>query len=418
MKNRNHRTGILALLFLLFLGSVSCFNLNRISLYNLSSQYDNTLFTEFDAQAFVSSDPLVKVYVPVNMMDFASGENEVNGVSYRQFELSYSLFQSYDSKDIVDSASVVITDSAMITVDTLVELHIPFPGKERYILKLELTDLNRIDAVEGFLPLDLTTLQSRDHFLMRDVDGEIMFSNVIRGGDDFFLQIDDKACQSLQVRYYNRDFPFALPPFLEETESSFDYTADSLFGLDMEDGRSELITLVQEGFYHFQKDTSQRAGFTVFRFYNAFPNIVSPQHMLYPLRYITTRDEYAELEQAENKKLAIDNFWIGNAGNPGRARAMIKKYYGRVEDANRYFTSYLEGWKTDRGLIYIVYGPPQIVYRTRNSEEWLYGEKGHSNSIRFRFVRVDNPFTGNDYSLIKSPSYKEKWYNIVNSWRR
>ena len=97
---------------------------------------------------------------------------------------------------------------------------------------------------------------------------------------------------------------------------------------------------------------------------------------------------------------------------------MIQKFYGRVVDANVFFTSYHEGWKTDRGLIYLVYGPPKIVYRGDGIEEWLYGEKGNSNSIRFQFLKVVNPFTDNDYSLVKSPSYKEKWYNIVNTWRR
>ena len=97
-----------------------------------------------------------------------------------------------------------------------------------------------------------------------------------------------------------------------------------------------------------------------------------------------------------------------SAAAASRARAMIHKYYSRVVDANNYFTSYHEGWKTDRGLIYIVYGPPKIVYRGKDIEEWLYGEKGNNNSIRLQF----------DYSLVKSPSYKEKWYNIVNTWRR
>lgn len=418
MKIRKHKPGLIALLLLLFLGLVSCFNLNRISLYNLSSQYDNTLFTSFDAAPWASGDSLIRVYIPLNMMDMALNVDEQNDASYRKVKLAYSLFKTYDSKDLIDSANLIITDSSLLIADTMIRLEIPFPGQEKYVLKLKLTDLNRIDAVEQYLPIDLRTNESRDHFLMRDADERIMFSNVLSGEDAFSLQTDSRLNTTLKVRYYNRDFPVALPPFIEGTEGSFDYKADSLFELRMNNGISELLRLERKGFYHFQKDSNQRAGFTVFRFYDAYPEINSPEQMLYPLRYVTTRDEYAELKQADDKKLAIDNFWIENAGNPARARAMIRKYYGRVEEANTYFASYLEGWKTDRGLIYIVYGPPQIVYRTKNTEEWLYGEKGHSNSIRFRFVKVDNPFTENDYSLIKSPSYKEKWYNIVNSWRR
>ena len=114
--------------------------------------------------------------------------------------------------------------------------------------------------------------------------------------------------------------------------------------------------------------------------------------MLQPLRYITTIDEYDEMRNAVDVKLAVDNFWLNNAGNPTRARSMIQKYYGRVVDANKYFTSYHEGWKTDRGLIYMVYGPPRIVYRGKDVEEWIYGEKGNNNSIRFQFVKVAESF--------------------------
>ena len=161
-----------------------------------------------------------------------------------------------------------------------------------------------------------------------------------------------------------------------------------------------------------------RHGYTVYRFYEGFPKVLSSMQMLEPLRYITSKNEFDELKQASDKKLVVDNFWLENAGNPMRARAMIQKFYGRVEEANVFFSSYHEGWKTDRGLVYIIYGPPQRVFRGRQIEEWLYGEKGNPNSIRFTFVKMENPFTDNDYSLVKSPSYKEKWYNIVNTWRK
>jgi hypothetical protein len=97
---------------------------------------------------------------------------------------------------------------------------------------------------------------------------------------------------------------------------------------------------------------------------------------------------------------------------------MIKRYYNRVVDANVFFSSYHEGWKTDRGLIYIVFGPPRIVYYSDEAEEWIYGEEGHSNSIKFRFYRIENPFTDNDFILEKSAGYREKWYEAVNMWRR
>ncbi len=328
------------------------------------------------------------------------------------------MFESYESKQIIDSATIIITDSTLYIFDTIIAIDIQYPEERKYILKLELTDLNRVDAVSNYLFLDNLSPLSRDNYLLRDVDGDLLFRNMTAEDESFFMQLSDTFAHQVFVRYYDREFPLALPPFLEETETNFDYRADSVFTIAANKGETGIIQLQEEGFYHIQTDSNQRGGYTLFRFHKGFPEIITTEQMLQPLRYITTKSEFDEMRNADDVKLAVDNFWLDNAGNASRARAMIHKYYSRVVDANNYFTSYHEGWKTDRGLIYIVYGPPKIVYRGKDIEEWLYGEKGNNNSIRLQFIKVGNPFSENDYSLVKSPSYKEKWYNIVNTWRR
>jgi len=396
----------------------ACFKLNSLSLFNLSSQYSNTPFTKLQSAVFNINDSTARLWVLIFMDDMIADYDSLSGKSYTRVQLKYELFDTYESKQILDSASLIISDSSLKIGDTLIYIDFEYPGRNKYILKISLTDLNRIDFVDSYLCLDNTSEDSRNSFLLQDQNGNLLFRNVISADEEVIFQLADKNVRKVFVRYYKRDFPLALPPFLEEAEASFNYMADSTFTVTANDGKMAGIRLSRQGFYHFQTDSNQRNGFTIYRFNNDFPEITNAVQMLGPLRYITTRKEYAKIDTSEDKKLAIDNFWLDNAGNPSRARAMIQKYYGRVVDANDYFTSYLEGWKTDRGLIYIVYGPPKIVYRGKNLEEWLYGEKGNSNSIRFQFVKVSNPFTDNDYSLIKSPSYKEKWYNIVNTWRR
>jgi GWxTD domain-containing protein len=118
-----------------------------------------------------------------------------------------------------------------------------------------------------------------------------------------------------------------------------------------------------------------------------------------------------------NKKAAVDSFWIHTAGSADRARELIRKFYNRTLDANRYFTSYLEGWRTDRGLIYLIYGPPNAVYRYSTGETWIYGEEHNSNSLNFTFTKVINPFSTNDFRLERSPIYQDSWYRATNSWR-
>ena len=113
----------------------------------------------------------------------------------------------------------------------------------------------------------------------------------------------------------------------------------------------------------------------------------------------------------------MEKFWINAAGNKDKARKLIKAYYERVEEANKEYTTFAEGWMSDRGLIYIIYGKPNIVYRKLNSEIWVYGEESSILSTNFAFDKIDNPYSNNYYRLQRNGAYKHGWYRAVESWR-
>ena len=245
-------------LFLLLLLFSSCSGLNKLSLYNLSGQYDNTLFTEIPSTYFNLSEDQARVYVPILMNDLIVGHDDVQSKEYRKALISYQLFENYEAKQILASDSLLIVDSTLLMTDTILEVDIQYPGRKKYILKLELTDLNRVDVVRQFLVLDNTEPSSRGDYLLKNDLGEILFSNILSGNERFKLQMAESAANKVFVRYYKRDFPLALPPFLEETETNFDYNADSIFTISGADGLTEEMTLDETGFYHFQTDTNSR----------------------------------------------------------------------------------------------------------------------------------------------------------------
>ena len=82
-----------------------------------------------------------------------------------------------------------------------------------------------------------------------------------------------------------------------------------------------------------------------------------------------------------------------------RARGLIRTYYSRVEFANKLFTCHLEGWKTDRGLISIIFGPPNYISNNKNMEVWNYGDENNINALKFIFEKKMNPFSSNDFVL-------------------
>jgi GWxTD domain-containing protein len=122
--------------------------------------------------------------------------------------------------------------------------------------------------------------------------------------------------------------------------------------------------------------------------------------------------------EAVDQKKRIDKFWTDLGGSNERAKELIRKYYGRVLESNKQFTSYQEGWKTDRGMIYIIFGAPNRVTKRKNVEIWTYGEAANSSTTTFSFFRIKNPFTDNDYYLERNDLFKEPWYQAVDLWRQ
>jgi GWxTD domain-containing protein len=237
-------------------------------------------------------------------------------------------------------------------------------------------------------------------------------------GEQVNIHYQVRKPDQIYVRYYNRDFPLAAPPFSELTATSFQYKEDSVFILIPSAEGIINFTANKKGFYHFQCDSSSHEGFTLFNFSETFPEIKKAEEMLPPLRYITSKSEYDELNNEPNKKIAIEKFWLNSTSNKDRARDVIKKYYNRVQEANQYFSSYIEGWKTDRGMIFMIYGSPGVIYKTENLETWIYGEEKSVNSLSYSFIRVNNPFTDNDYTLERSAFYKQSWFISVDVWRQ
>jgi GWxTD domain-containing protein len=155
----------------------------------------------------------------------------------------------------------------------------------------------------------------------------------------------------------------------------------------------------------------------------------SPDVMIEPLAYLASQDELDTLRTALKQKVALDNFWIKIGGNVDKARELIRIYYTRVLYTNFYFNSYKEGWRTERGMIYIIYGPPDKVYKTPDGENWGYRKSviksswGGRYSVKedylfFNFKKEDNLYSDNDYYLARNETLVTYWDKAIASWRK
>src|SRR5262245_50354664 len=78
--------------------------------------------------------------------------------------------------------------------------------------------------------------------------------------------------------------------------------------------------------------------------------------------YIISDEEktvFKKLTTPEERDAFIEQFWRRRDTNPGTVENEFKEeHYRRIAYANEKFKSGIDGWETDRGRIYIVYGPP------------------------------------------------------------
>jgi GWxTD domain-containing protein len=174
------------------------------------------------------------------------------------------------------------------------------------------------------------------------------------------------------------------------------------------------LSFDKPGAYLMQSDTISPTGIPLLVLEN-YPKYSQVRYLAGPLIYICTKSEHEKLRNAGDDKKSFDRTILAIAGNAERARILMRSYFRRVEQANLQFTSYKEGWKTDRGMILIVYGLPDEVFRFKDREIWNY--KNANFTGNFEFVRSGTLFDPDNYVLIRNPKYKEKWYEIVDLWR-
>jgi GWxTD domain-containing protein len=217
--------------------------------------------------------------------------------------------------------------------------------------------------------------------------------------------------KQLQISYYDDSFPAAAPAFsTAQAKVSVTIKPDSIFSLN-----SEAISFTEKGLYLVQQDTSSAEGLS-FRVEEDYPKLGKLESLAGPLIYICTKQEFEKLKAAGNDKKKFDQIILTITGNAERARSFMRSYFKRVELANQYFSSYKEGWKTDRGMLYIIFGLPEEVYLFEDREVWEY--KNETMKERFQFIKSPTLFDPNNFVLIRDKKFTTTWYEIVDLWRK
>jgi len=137
------------------------------------------------------------------------------------------------------------------------------------------------------------------------------------------------------------------------------------------------------------------------------------------------RSAFLHLATNEEREQFIEQFWQRRNPDPDSVDNTFKEeHYRRIAYTNEHFSSGIPGWKTDRGRIYIMWGPPDEIqshpsggsYNRPSSEgggetstypfeDWRYRYlEGIGENVEIEFV---DPTMSGEYKLTMDPSEKD-----------
>jgi GWxTD domain-containing protein len=142
------------------------------------------------------------------------------------------------------------------------------------------------------------------------------------------------------------------------------------------------------------------------------------------------RNAFLQLDTNEEREQFIEQFWLRRSSNPDLPDNDFKEeHYRRIAYANEHYASGIPGWKTDRGRMYIMWGPADEVDShpsggtyDRPMEEgggstttypwetwrWRYLE-GIGENVILEFV---DPSGSGEYHLTMDPSEKDALLHV------
>jgi len=234
-----------------------------------------------------------------------------------------------------------------------------------------------------------------------------------KDGLPLFFEIYSDTVRNLKIEYIIKD---------KKKDQIYDETENK----DVDSGRTQIFYTIRDssfslGFYNLEvkiKDANDNVVASVekpfFSRWIGIPSSVTDlDKAIDQLIYIASTDEIDHIKDAKTNDEKLKRymaFWKKQDPTPETEQNEIfDEYYGRIAYANAHFSHYIEGWKTDRGMVFILLGPPDNVDRhpfdldAKPYEVWEYYNLNRSfvfvDYTGFGDYRLTTPLTGDLYKF-------------------
>ena len=236
-----------------------------------------------------------------------------------------------------------------------------------------------LSAIEAFGELSVYMYDdSKEIILIREINNE--------------FKIDNNNIQ-LSFQYFQDEE--IIDQLIIELDDSNEKHSEEFFNLSMdEDGFYSIDYVIPNNYYNKFDLTLSISDYSITKtFYlededndfwtNDINEIVSV------MRYILPISDIKALKKMEsNQKIEfITDYWADKDPNTDTVEnELLIEFTDRVKFSNLKFSYLNKGWRSDRGRIYIIYGPPEMVERYSNQADGLYEIWEYPSGLKFTFL--------------------------------
>ena len=388
---------------------------NKPVLYNPSS---SSLHPKLGV--FHVSDVESQLYIMINTNELLASEANQEGKLKAEIKIHYQLFDCTDIENnkLVSDSSTFVNSVEMRQQQKIIvfPIMIPAENERRYLLSVQTSDLLRRNTVKQFISINKTNIYSAQNFKLTVLNGGPKLDYTISENDIISIDYRRRLVDKLYIKYMNVSQVVATSPLSIAPAEELQFKADSIWIRDYSPATNFIFGY--EGLYFIQTDTTQQDGLLLMNFGASYPVEDRTEQLVQPIQYLLNENEYQRLSAEKVPKKMMDNYWLAATGSTDKARMLIRVFYTRMSYANQFFTDYKEGWKTERGMIYMIYGLPNNINKGSHVETWEYTRKQQANPITFVFEKKPSPYSENYYLLRRGDAQPTYWRQAVESWRK
>ena len=302
--------------------------------------------------------------------------------------------------------------------------------------KIEISDVTILSKVEKTENKNIFSKNGYDlipavsHYLPSHVKDlkfyfEVYNADEILNKDAFLINYYVENAQNFrkveQLNKFSRKESDKVVPYLGTLNINNLYSGNYNLVIELKNRENEVVAekkvFFQRNNKNVEYDDRQLEKVDVdYSFVSEYNDIDSLRFFIDCLYPISSRleEQYAKNQirtgDKELMKRYLYKFWFDR--DPLNPREAWYEYYAKVLKTNKFYNSTIKkGYRTDRGRVYLMYGPPNTITQQYNEpssypyEIWHYYNIGNFNNKRFVFY--DRNLTLDDFELLHSDLYGE-----------